>query len=141
MAHPRAALRQQTVAKYGDEDQWQAHAQRVEVQRAAAQPEITALGDIQQDGAQRRGGAGGADQSGNGAHRENATGRAALALIAEQRQPRLQRGGQLEREQAEHGERQQNKYHRQSRQDIRVLQGRLELQTGGGHHQPQRGVG
>ncbi len=46
MAHPRAALRQQTVAKHGDENQRQAHTQRVEVQRAAAQPQITALGDI-----------------------------------------------------------------------------------------------
>ncbi len=51
MAHPRAAFRQQAIAKHGHKDQRQAHAQRVKVQRAAAQPQITALGDIQQNGA------------------------------------------------------------------------------------------
>lgn len=51
MAHPRAAFRQQAIAKHGHKDQRQTHAQRVKVQRAAAQPQITALGDIQQNGA------------------------------------------------------------------------------------------
>ena len=68
---------------------------------------------------------GGADQPGNSPHRKDPAGRAALALIAEQRQPGLQRRRQLQREQAEHGERQQYKHRRQADQDIWVLQGRL----------------
>ncbi len=139
--HPRAAARQQAVAEQGDDHQRNAHPQRVQVQRTAAGPQVTALGDIQQDGAERRGGAGRANQPGQGAHQEHAGQRAAALGVAPARQPGLQRRGQLQGIEAEHRQRQRDKQHRQADQHVRVLQRRLELQAGGGHHQPQQGVG
>lgn len=98
-------------------------------------------GDIQQDGAERRGGAGRANQPGQGAHQEHAGQRAAALGVAPVSQPGLQCGRQLQGIEAEHRQRQRDKQHRQTDQDIRMLQRRLELQSGGGHHQAQQGVG
>ncbi|MNE07407.1 hypothetical protein D3C80_1000260 [compost metagenome] len=83
--HPRPAFRQQTVTKHGDQNQRQTHAQRVQIQRTAAQPHVPALRDVEQDRAQRRGGARRANQPGNRTHHKNTTCGSALLAIAHQR--------------------------------------------------------
>lgn len=53
----------------------------------------------------------------------------------------MQRRGQLQGIEAEHRQRQRDEQRRQADQHVRVLQRRLELQAGGGHHQPEQGIG